>query len=113
MALSKEGIGCIPDLEVEKNLKDHQPVQKKYTSVPRLLYPEVKQYIEDVLNHNFITESKLLYSSPAVCVRKKDGMLRLYIDYPELKRKTISDRHPIPRFQETLDCLGVVFERGF
>lgn len=113
MGLSKEGIGCIPDLEVENNLKDHQPVQKKYTSVPRLLYPEVKQYIEDVLNHNFITESKSLYSSPAVCVRKKDGMLRLYIDYPELNRKTISDRHPIPRVQETLDCLGVVFERGF
>ena len=72
----------------------------------------MKQYIEDVLNQNFIAESKSLCSSPAVCVRKKDGTLRLYIDYPELNRKTIADEHPIPRVQETLDCLGVVFKRG-
>ena len=103
---SEEDIGCIPDLEMEINLKDNQPVQKKYTSIPRPLYPEVKQYIEDLLNQNFITESKSPYSSPVVCVRKKDGSLRLCIDYRELNRKTIADRHPIPRVQETLDSLG-------
>ena len=103
---SEEGIGCIPDLEMEINLKDSQPVQKKYTSIPRPLYPEVKQYIEDLLNQNFITESKSPYSSPVVCVRKKDGSLRLCIDYRELNRRTIADRHPIPRVQETLDSLG-------
>ena len=103
---NEEDIGCIPDLEMEINLKDNQPVQKKYTSIPRPLYPEVKQYIEDLLNQNFITESKSPYSSPVVCVRKKDGSLRLCIDYRELNRKTIADRHPIPRVQETLDSLG-------
>ena len=83
---SVEDIGCIPDLEMEINLKDHQPVQKKYISVPRSLYPEVKQYIEDLLNQNFITESKSPYSSPVVCVCKKDRTLRLCIDYRELNR---------------------------
>ena len=87
---------------MEINLKDHQPVQKKYTSVPRSLYPEVKQYIEDLLNQNFITKSKSPYSSLVVCVGKKDGTLRLCIDYRELNRRTIADRHPIPRVQETL-----------
>lgn len=72
---NEDDIGCIPDLEMEINLKDNQPVQKKYTSIPRPLYPEVKQYIEDLLNQNFITESKSPYSSPVVCVRKKDGSL--------------------------------------
>ena len=91
---------------MEINLKDNQPVQKKYTSIPRSLYPEVKQYIEDLLNQNFITESKSPYSSPVVCVQKKDGSLRLCIDYRELNRRTIADRHPIPRVQETLDSLG-------
>ena len=103
---NEEDIGCIPDLEMEINLHNNQPVQKKYTSIPRPLYPEVKQYIEDLLNQNFITESKSPYSSPVVCVRKKDGSLRLCIDYRELNRKTIADRHPIPRVQETLDSLG-------
>ena len=49
-AFGEEDIGCIPDLEMETNLKDHQPVQKKYTSVPRPLYSEGKQYIEDLLS---------------------------------------------------------------
>lgn len=52
LAFSDDDIGCIPDLEMEINLKDQQPVQKKYTSVPRPLCPEVKQYIEDLLNQN-------------------------------------------------------------
>ena len=103
---NEEDIGCIPDLEIEINLKDNQPVRKKYTSIPRPLYPEVKQYIEDLLNQNFITESKSPYSSPVVYVRKKDGSLRLCIDYEEMNRRTIADRHPIPRVQETLDSLG-------
>ena len=105
-AFSDEDIGCIPDLEMDINMKVHQPVQKKYTSVTRPLYPEVKQYIEDLLNQNFITKSKSPYSSPLVCVRKKDGTLKLCIDYREMNRQTIADRHPIPRVQETLDCLG-------
>ena len=91
---------------MEINLSDHYPVQNKYTSVPRPLYPEVKQYIEDLMNQNFIAESKSPYSSPVVCVRKKDGTLRLCIDYRELNRRTVADRHPIPRVQETLDSVG-------
>ena len=32
--------------------------------------------------------------------------MRLCVDYRELNKKTIQDRHPIPRIQETLDNLG-------
>ena len=105
-ASSEEDIGCKSGLEMEINLSDHRPVQKKYTSVPRPLYPEVKQYSKDLMNQNFVAESKSPYSSPVVCVRKKDGTLRLCIDYRELNRRTVADRHPIPRVQETLDSLG-------
>ncbi len=91
---------------MEINLKDIQPVQKKYTSITRPLYPELKQYIEHHLKQNFITESKSPYFSPVVCVGKKDGSLRLCIDYCELNRRTIANRHPIPRVRETQDSLG-------
>ena len=87
-------------------LNDTTPVQKNYVAIPRPLYPEVKAYIEDLLNRNFIRKSKSSYSSPVVCVRKKDQSLRLCVDYRELNRKTHVDRHPIPRIQETLDNLG-------
>ena len=101
-----DDIGCIPDLKVTIKLSDETPVQKNYTAVPRPLYPEVKSYVEDLLNKNFIRKSTSPYSSPVVCVRKKDQTFRLCIDYRELNKKSIPDRHPIPRIQETLDSLG-------
>ena len=60
---------------------------------------------EDLLNKQFITRSRWSYSPRVVCVRKKDRTLRLCVDYRESNRRTVPDRHPIPRIQETLDSL--------
>ena len=103
---SEEDIGVIKDLELDIKLKDDIPVQKSYLSIPRPLYPEVKHYLEGLLNKKFIARSNSPYSSSVVCVRKKDGSLRLCVDYRSLNAKTVADRHPIPRVQETLDNLG-------
>ena len=108
-AMDDDDIGCISELQMDITLTSEQPVQKTYLSIPRPLYPEVKGYIEDLLNRGFIRKSKSPYSSSVVCVRKKDGGgggMRLSVDYRELNRKTVPDRHPIPRIQETLDSLG-------
>ena len=99
-------VGCIRDLELNLDLEDQTPVQKNYVAVPKPLYPEVKAYIEDLLNRDFIRKSSSSYSSPVVCVRKKDQSLRLCVDYRALNKKTRPDRHPIPTIQETLDNLG-------
>ena len=101
-----DDIGSVPELKLGINLTDKTPVQKNYVAVPRPLYPEVKAYIEDLLNRNFIRKSNSSYSSPVVCVRKKDQSLRLCVDYRALNQKTVPDRHPIPRIQESLDNLG-------
>ena len=98
-------IGMIQDLKLKINLEDKTPVQKNYIAVPHPLYPEVKSYIEDLLNRNFIKKSKSPYSSPLVCICKKDQTLRLCVDCRALNQKTTPDRHPIPRIQETLDNL--------
>lgn len=45
-----------------------------------------------------IRESCSSYASPIVLVRKKDGSLRLCVDYPQLNHKT--------RIEETLDALS-------
>ncbi len=103
---NEDDIGSVTDLNMDIQLTDNIPVQKNYVAVPRPLYPEVKAYIEDMFNKNFIRKSKSSYSSPVVCVRKKDQSLRLYVDYRALNAKTVPDRHPIPRIQESLDNLG-------
>ena len=99
-------VGCISDLELNLRLEDQAPDRKNYVAVPKPPYPEVKAYTADLLNRDFIRKSSSSYSSPVVCVRKKDQSLRLCVDYRALNKKTRPDRHPIPRIQETLDNLG-------
>jgi len=101
-----DDIGCIPELQMKLELSDKEPVQKSYMSVPRPLYAEVKHYIEDLLNRGWIRHSRSSYSSTVVCVRKKDGDLRLCVDFRALNNKTFPDRHPLPRVNEILDSLG-------
>ena len=45
-----DDVGCIPNLQMDIPLNDKTPVQKNYVAVPRPLYPEVKSYVEDLLN---------------------------------------------------------------
>ena len=79
---------------------------KPYRKIPTQIYSEVKEYIEDLLTNKWIKTSYSSYASPMVCVRKKDGTMRLCIDYRELNKKIHPDRMPIPRIQDILDNLG-------
>lgn len=99
-------IGCIPNLQLKIHLTDETPVQKAYNSIPKPLYREVKEYVQKLLDHGWIRKSTSPYSSPVVCVRKKDMSLRLCVDFRGLNSKTIPDRHPLPRIQNLLDNLG-------
>ena len=100
-----DDVGCVENLELEIQLKDNEPVQKNYISIPKPLYGEVKESLEDLINRNWICKSRSVYSSPMFCVRKKDGNLRLCIDYRELNKKTYPERQPIPRIQDILNGL--------
>ena len=108
-SISREGdddVGVNRTYPMEINLKDSNPVQLNYNSVPWNLYNELKMYIEDLWNKNWIVHSSSSYSSSLVVVREKDGFLRMCCDYQKLNAKTIPDRHPLPFMQNILDNLG-------
>jgi len=69
---SDDDIGYIEDLEMPITLSDNKPVQKTYNAIPRPLYSEVKAFVEDLLNRNWIRKSTSSYSFPVVCEHKKD-----------------------------------------
>ena len=104
--VGKEDHGDCPDLVMELNLTDNVPVVVPHRQIPRPLYEEVKNFLNDLIANNWVRESKSSYSSPIVCVRKKDGGLRLCIDYRALNKKVVPDKQPIPRIQEIFDGLG-------
>ena len=66
-----DDVGCVENLELEIQLKDNEPVRNNYISIPKPLYGEVKEYLEDLITHNWICKSRSTYSPPMVCVRKK------------------------------------------
>lgn len=107
-AFSKDDddVGTVEELVMNISLKDDSPVQRAYVSIPPPMYEEVKAYIDDLLRRKWIRPSKSSYSSPMVCVRKRDNSLRLCIDYRLLNNKSWKDSHPIPRIQDTLNTLG-------
>lgn len=90
-------IGCHPSLHMVINLKDDIPVQRRYTSITKLLLREVKEYIQDLLVKGWIVSSKSSFSALEVCVCKEYGTLRLCIDCHLLNQKSIPDGHPLPR----------------
>ena len=53
----EDDINVIEDLEMKLNMHDDTSVQKQYRRVPKPLYPEVKNYLEDLLNRNWIKPS--------------------------------------------------------
>lgn len=103
---SDNDICCIGRLQMTISLKDPEPVKRTYMSVPRPLYQEMKGYIHDLIAQGWVKKSNSSYSLPVVCIRKKDGTLRLCIDYRDLNRKTHPDCQPIPRVQDIMDSLG-------
>ena len=78
-------------LKFKTNLHNDSPVKKSYKSIPPPLYKEVKEYLENLLVNGWIQRSTS-YAGPVVCVRKKDGGLRLCVDYHKLNKKTIPNR---------------------
>ncbi|GFT58076.1 transposon Tf2-9 polyprotein [Trichonephila clavipes] len=66
---------------------------------------QVNDQIDDWLQQGIIRESCSDYCSPIVLCKKKDGNLRICIDYRKINSKTDKDRYPVPLIEEVLEQL--------
>ncbi|GJP47149.1 hypothetical protein CLOM_g6376 [Closterium sp. NIES-68] len=74
----------------------------------RLTQPELtelRSQLDYLLEKGFIRPSTSQFAAPILFTPKKDGGLRMCIDYRALNRRTIQSRYPIPRADDLLDQL--------
>lgn len=64
---------------------------------------ELKKQLTELLKKGFISPSTSPYGAPVLFVKKKDGSLRMCVDYRGLNRITRKNRHPLPRIDELID----------
>ena len=77
---------------------------------PRRLSPkereEVNKEITHLLGQGLITQSTSPWAAPIVVARRKNGQIRLAIDYRALNAQSFDQHHPIPRIDDLIDRLG-------
>jgi len=66
---------------------------------------ELKKQLDDLISSGFIRPSKSPFGAPVLFVKKKDGTMRMCVDYRDLNRITIKNRYPLPRIDELFDRL--------
>ena len=92
------------DFEIEL-LASSQPVSKTpYRMAPAEL-KELKNQLEELLQKGFIRPISSPWGAPVLFVKKKDGTLRLYVDYGELNKITVKNKYPLPRIDDLFDQL--------
>ncbi|KAL0549645.1 hypothetical protein IC582_014132 [Cucumis melo] len=65
----------------------------------------LKLQLQELLDKGFIRPSVSPWGAPVLFVKKKDGSMRLCIDYRELNKVTVKNRYPLPRIDDLFDQL--------
>jgi hypothetical protein len=59
--------------------------------------------LKEILDLGLIRHSVSPWGAPVIFVKKKDGSLRLYIDYRDLNCVAVKNRYPIPKIDDLFD----------
>lgn len=66
----------------------------------------LESQIKELLEKGHIRPSSSPFSAPVLFVKKKDGSLRMCVDYRQLNKITVADKYPIPRIEDLLERLA-------
>ena len=90
-------------LDLEINLKPGltPPHRRPYKVAPQHV-PELQRQLDVLLQAGIIRRSLSQYGAPVLFAPKKDGKLRLCVDYRALNLQTVRDRFPTPTAQDLI-----------
>lgn len=99
-------------LPPHRNISHPIPLEPNTRPMSRPMYrlspkelTDMTSQITELLERGFIIPSTSPYGAPVIFVKKKDGSLRMCIDYRALNKVTVKNRYPMPRIDDVLDKL--------
>ena len=98
-------IGHYDGVKHHIELTDERPFKQRFRRIPPHLLEEVADHLRQLEANGVIRPSKSPFSSPIVCCRKKDGSLRMCVDFRLLNSRTKKDNYCLPRIENILDSL--------
>lgn len=100
--------GIPPEREIEfciDLLPGTQPISIPPYRMAPIELKELKGQLQDLLEKGFIRPSTSPWGAPVLFVKKKDGTLRLCVDYRQLNKVTVRNKYPLPRIDDLFDQL--------
>lgn len=100
--------GLPPDREIEFAIElapGTAPVSKAPYRLAPVEMKELASQLQELLEKGMIRPSVSPWGAPVLFVKKKDGIMRLCIDYRELNKLTIKNKYPLPRIDDLFDQL--------
>ena len=96
----------VREVQFSINLKPGtEPIAKAPYRMAPAEMSELKTQLQELLDKGFIRPSTSPWGAPVLFVKKKDGSLRLCIDYRELNAVTVKNKYPLPRIDDLFDQL--------
>ena len=98
--------GLPPQREIDLSIEivpGSTPVSKICYSMSILELIESKIQLQELLDKGYIRPSVSPWGAPILFVKKRDGTLRLCIDYRDLNKVTIKNKYPLPRINDLFD----------
>ena len=92
--------------EIEIDTGEATPRRQPMRRIPHAVRQEVTRQLRKMQEDGVIRLSNSPWASAMVLVRKKNGSLRICVDYRHLNSATKSDAFPLPRIDDLLDQLG-------
>ena len=104
--MSKQDVGRTKVLKHSISVGNAPPIRQAPWHMPVYRREEVQKLLQGMLQDDIIQPSNSPWASPIVLVRKKNGSMRMCVDYRKLNAVTRKDAYPIPRIDNTLDTLS-------
>ncbi|KAF3665242.1 ATP-dependent (S)-NAD(P)H-hydrate dehydratase [Capsicum annuum] len=100
--------GMPPNRDIDFSI-DVKPATKLFSFPPYRMatteLKELKDQSQDLLDKRFIRPSDLPWGAPILFVKKKDGSMRMCIDYRQLNKVMVKNKYPLPRIDDLFDQL--------